>query len=497
MEYKSISGFPGNVLKKHDKILKGISLFHWNQRVYMKVVNEGLATAYAAKGDKFLFLRKLMSLPVASKNQYASRACRPRLLLARPTSTVDLTIRLVSEHALARVHRRKFKEIHGKLFDTWDKYQGDEITTTQLLRRCSLITGLGADSTQSCANYLKLTTLNTPIHRWSLPGVPEGFQVFIKRDDLTGTELSGNKVRMLQILFAEALRQGARHVVTGGGPQSGHCRAVALTCRQLGLTPHVVVDGVSKKEELGAKGNTLLSRMAGSELYLSPPCSYGAFKQRVCSMAGYISAKYQEPCYCIPVGGATASGMFAFISLFQELIGQGLHENFDDIVVTIATGGTAAGIAVAFGIRGLIHEKLTPFVDRMLSDIGLSVGTDDIMDIVEGYIGEGYGTASDELLCNGHVTGYPPYMKHKETITNVSASTGILLDPYYTGKCAQGLLEELKKNPTRFQGKRILFIHTGGIFRLFKGDMDRVVNLPGNQANNINEWPESNIPLVQ
>ncbi|XP_052275020.1 uncharacterized protein LOC127874610 [Dreissena polymorpha] len=326
-----------------------------------------------------------------------------------------------------------------------------------------------------------------------MPGVPEGFQVFIKRDDLTGTELSGNKVRMLQILFAEALKQGARHVVTGGGPQSGHCRAVALTCRQLGLTPHVVVYGVSKKAELGAKGNTLLYRMAGSELYLSPPCSYGAFKQRVCSMAGYISAKYQEPCYCIPVGGATASGMFAFISLFQELIDQGLYENFDDIVVTIATGGTAAGIAIGNYLTGsklrihavsifLSKEKLTPYVDRMLSDIGLSVGTDDIMDIVEGYIGEGYGTASDELL---------------ETITNVSASTGILLDPCYTGKCAQGLLEELKKNPTRFQGKRILFIHTGGIFGLFNGEMDRVVNLPGNHANNINEWPERDIPLDQ
>ncbi|KAH3818693.1 hypothetical protein DPMN_120415 [Dreissena polymorpha] len=38
-------------------------VFHWNQRVYRKVVNEGLATAYAANGDKFLFLRKLMSLP--------------------------------------------------------------------------------------------------------------------------------------------------------------------------------------------------------------------------------------------------------------------------------------------------------------------------------------------------------------------------------------------------------------------------------------------------
>ncbi|KAH3874126.1 hypothetical protein DPMN_037367 [Dreissena polymorpha] len=343
------------------------------------------------------------------------------------------------------------------------------------------------------SHIVKLTSLNTPIHRWSLPGVPDGFQVFIKRDDLTGAELSGSKVRILQFLFAEALRNNARHVVTGGCLQSNHCRAVALTCRQLGLTPHIVVARVSKKEELGAKGNALLYRLAGSHLYLSPTCSYEAFSQRLRSLAGYISDKYREPCYCIPLGGASSPGMFAFISLFQELIEQGLFDNFDDIVVSIATGCTAAGIAVGNYLTGsklrihavsiaLSKEELTKRIDQMLSDIGLTLGANDIMDIIDDYIGEGYGTATEGLL---------------ETITNVSANTGILLDPYYTGKGTQGLLEELKKTPLRFQGKRILFIHTGGIFGLFNGEMDRVMNLPGNHAYYINEWPEKDVPLVQ
>ncbi|KAH3794830.1 uncharacterized protein LOC127838500 isoform X3 [Dreissena polymorpha] len=343
------------------------------------------------------------------------------------------------------------------------------------------------------SHIVKLTSLNTPIHRWSLPGVPDGFQVFIKRDDLTGVELSGSKVRILQFLFAEALRHNARHVVTGGCLQSNHCRAVALTCRQLGLTPHIVVARVSKKEELGAKGNALLYRLAGSHLYMSPTCSYEAFSQRLRSLAGYISDKYREPCYCIPLGGASSPGMFAFITLFQELIEQGLFDNFDDIVVSIATGCTAAGIAVGNYLTGsklrihavsiaLSKEELTKRIDRMLSDIELTLGANDIMDIIDDYIGEGYGTATEGLL---------------ETITNVSANTGILLDPYYTGKGTQGLLEELKKTPSRFQGKRILFIHTGGIFGLFNGEMDRVMNLPGNHAYYINEWPEKDIPLVQ
>ncbi|KAH3816141.1 hypothetical protein DPMN_117650 [Dreissena polymorpha] len=68
-------------------------------------------------------------------------------LLRREAATVDLTIRLMSEHALASVHRRKYKDVHGKLFDTWDKYEDDDITTTQRLRRCSNIASLVPDST--------------------------------------------------------------------------------------------------------------------------------------------------------------------------------------------------------------------------------------------------------------------------------------------------------------------------------------------------------------
>jgi DNA-binding MltR family transcriptional regulator len=69
-------------------------------------------------------------------------------LLRREAETVDLTIRLVSEHALTRVHRKIFKEVHGRLFEIWEKYEDDDMTTTQLLRACSHIIGLGPSTTQ-------------------------------------------------------------------------------------------------------------------------------------------------------------------------------------------------------------------------------------------------------------------------------------------------------------------------------------------------------------
>ncbi|KAH3890478.1 hypothetical protein DPMN_014559 [Dreissena polymorpha] len=69
-------------------------------------------------------------------------------LLRHEAETVDLTIRLVSEHALTRVHRKILKEVHGRLFEIWEKYEDDDMTTSQLLRACSHIIGLGQSTTQ-------------------------------------------------------------------------------------------------------------------------------------------------------------------------------------------------------------------------------------------------------------------------------------------------------------------------------------------------------------
>lgn len=339
-------------------------------------------------------------------------------------------------------------------------------------------------------DWRALSNLKTPIHLWNLPKVPTGFQVFIKRDDFTGTELSGNKVRPLQLMFAEALSEGAKHVVTGGGPQSGNCRAVSLICRLLGLKPHIVIEGVDRREDLGSKGNTLLYRMAGSKIYLSPQETYEDFKRRVLKMKTYISNRYSERVYCIPVGVTSVKAIFAFISLYEELISQGLHEKFDDIVVTVATGGTSLGLAVANFLTGsklrvhavssgLSKEQLYKDMNVLLQDLGMEeVQAETILDIIEGYNGEKYGTATEQIL---------------DFVSEVCSATGILLDPYYTGKGAAGMVGELQKDPGRFQGKRILFIHTGGIFGLFNGEMDRVLNKEGAVTNDITSWPNEEI----
>src|SRR5690349_13046009 len=90
-----------------------------------------------------------------------------------------------------------------------------------------------------------------------------GPELWVKRDDLTGSVLSGNKIRKLEFALAQALAQRADVVITAGGIQSNHCRATALCCARLGLKCHLVLRG----SQAGAPdGNLLLDHLAGAEI---------------------------------------------------------------------------------------------------------------------------------------------------------------------------------------------------------------------------------------
>lgn len=149
---------------------------------------------------------------------------------------------------------------------------------------------------------VKLAQLPTPIHRFRLPrpdgkdasGSLDGIDIFIKRDDMTGSDASGNKVRKLEFLMADCLRgQGlgkgpCDSVVTVGGVQSNHARATAVVARQLGLTPHLLLRGEPTSTAFDARspesmrGNLLLDRLVGAEIhpisttdYQKAPGGYG------------------------------------------------------------------------------------------------------------------------------------------------------------------------------------------------------------------------------
>ena len=112
---------------------------------------------------------------------------------------------------------------------------------------------------------IHLANLPTPIFPLKTVSKELSRNIWIKRDDFTGVEMSGNKVRKLEFSIAQAMQQGADVLLTAGGIQSNHARATAAAAARLGLKSHLVLE-ISKAPK--AEGNYLLDQMLGAKITL-------------------------------------------------------------------------------------------------------------------------------------------------------------------------------------------------------------------------------------
>jgi len=153
--------------------------------------------------------------------------------------------------------------------------------------------------------------------------------------------------------------------------------------------------------------------------------------------------------YFIDEGGASALG----VKGVSELIGE-LPDTYDQIFCACGTGTTAAGI-----INGITeHKSSTRFHgvpvlkngEFLRKDINAFLTTQSTYDLHTDYHFGGYAKVTDELV---------------RFIEQFISATGILIDPVYTGKMLYAIYDLAEKN--HFEpGKRILAIHTGGIWGL-------------------------------
>ncbi|KAM7431841.1 hypothetical protein ABFA07_017653 [Porites harrisoni] len=339
--------------------------------------------------------------------------------------------------------------------------------------------------------FVELAQRNTPIHPWNISNLPEGFSLSIKRDDLTGSTLSGNKVRKLEFLLADALNKKCDTIFTCGGVQSNHCRATAVAARQLGLDCYLFLRSSEQSTDIGCKGNLFLNKMVGSRIIVVPKLQYkSGLKQMMEKMAEKLKQQGSSA-YLIEIGGSSYTGMFGYLTAFQEMIEQNVLEDYDDIVVTVGSGGTASGIAIGNYLTGSklkchavnVSDNAAYFYNKINEDLrsgGIDVKAEDIIDIIDGYKGGGYGVSTQHEL---------------ENIIEISRTTGILVDPVYNIKAIRGMLTEMKNNPGRFKGKRILYIHTGGVFGLYDGRMDSLITQSAEGTNQVFYWGDINDSL--
>jgi len=313
---------------------------------------------------------------------------------------------------------------------------------------------------------IDLAQLPTPIEKLErLSKIFEGPQIYIKRDDLTGVGMTGNKVRKLEFLLAEALQNKCDYVITCGGSQSNHARATAVAAAKVGLKSLLVL-----RSSMSAplEGNLFIGRLVGAEFEYITPEEYMRVDDVMLGIAEKLKAKGHKP-YIIPEGGSNAVGSLGYLKATEELAHQikSLKLRIDHIVVPVGSGGTYAGLLLGkflYDLPAQIHginicDDESYFVKKISSllkdmqkryKLALKIEQKDIS-IIDGYVGKGYGLSSQEEI---------------DTIKKVARAEGVILDPVYTGKAMLGLSDQIRQG--RFKAnENILFIHTGGIFGLF------------------------------
>ncbi|KAI3915247.1 hypothetical protein MKX01_035506 [Papaver californicum] len=317
------------------------------------------------------------------------------------------------------------------------------------------------------SHVFSLAHTPTPIHRWNLPNLPKDVQVWIKRDDLTGMQLSGNKVRKLEFLMADAVAQGADCIITIGGIQSNHCRATAVAARYLNLDSYLILRTSQDDKDPGLIGNLLVERFVGANVELVSKEEYSRIGSLTLIelLKERLINEGRKP-YVIPLGGSNSLGTWAYIEAAREIeeqlrTGQG-KMNFDDIVVACGSGGTTAGLSLASPLSTLkanIHSFAvcdTPsyFYDNVqghLDGLDAGVNSRDLVNIQDAK-GLGYAISTPEEL---------------SLIKEIAATTGIVLDPVYSGKAVIQMLKDITENPGKWEGRKILYIHTGGLLGLY------------------------------
>jgi D-cysteine desulfhydrase family pyridoxal phosphate-dependent enzyme len=310
----------------------------------------------------------------------------------------------------------------------------------------------------------------TPLHRLRRASEKLGLELWIKRDDLTGFAMGGNKGRKLEYLIADALDQKAEVVVSCGALQSNFVRQLGAACACFGLECACAVMQLPFPKETGRPsvkpmrsegGNVLLDQLVGIHLRVHPDGTWEELDEHTEALAREYEALGRRV-YRIPIGGSTWLGAYAFEQAGLELQMQ-LETGtlFDWIVFASSSGSTQTGLARVFAgtqtrVLGIAcdpesempHDFAALAEDLRQRTGGPQLAAEDFLFNLD-FVGPAYGV---------------PSQAGNAAIVFLARTEGIFLDPIYSGKAFAGLMELAKTGEI---SGTVLFWHTGGTPALF------------------------------
>lgn len=307
---------------------------------------------------------------------------------------------------------------------------------------------------------VSLAILPTPIQKLENISRILGTNVWIKRDDMTGIGLGGNKVRKLEFLLADAKAKGAEVVFTTGGAQSNHAMLTAACAKKLGMTPILIL---KKRGVTGRKGNQLLEYLMDTDVRFMDTDSY----EDIYAEMDRVGQELGRPYYKIPCGGSNAIGALGYVSCIKEIADSGLP--FDHIVCAEGSGGTHAGVAL--GAKLFMPGTRTTGV--MVDSDPFDVITLGIMRETAKLLQSGVElTQEDVHLLDMCGPGYAiPSKEGNAAIRMMAENEGLFLDPVYTGKAFAGLVK-MAGDGVFGPEENVLFLYSGGAGGLFAVDVN-------------------------
>ena len=313
---------------------------------------------------------------------------------------------------------------------------------------------------------VSLGVFPTPFYKLESISAKYGKNIWIKRDDLCGVALGGNKVRKLEFLLADAKAQGCDTVFTTGGAQSNHAMLTAACAARLGMKCILIL---KKRGVTEHKGNLVLDDIYGADVRFMNTDSYDDIYAEM-HRVGEELAKEGHKSYYIPVGGSNPLGAVGYVNGVREFTVQALAAGIrvGHIVSATGSGGTTAGLLLGaklfqpgvkvtgIGVDNDPFEEIVPDLAAKAADIlecSFEREQDDFEMVY--HVGQGYAIPNAEDT---------PY------IEELARMEGILLDPVYTGKAWAGMLKLLKDGYFGDEDN-IVFVHTGGAAALFAMDL--------------------------
>ena len=309
----------------------------------------------------------------------------------------------------------------------------------------------------------------TPLEALPRLSAKLGANVFVKREDMTGLAMGGNKVRKLDYLLVEAVKKKADVLVTTSGLQSNWARQTTAAAVKLGMKAVLALRTAQFKQvPTSYDGNLLLDHLMGADVRFLKMEIDSDPSSQLNSIGDELRKKGHNP-YVLQLSAAEAPlTTVAYAEALREMMEQSNGKEFDHIVVASGGGSTQGGLALGVKLLKLKTKvwginvgafKKSVIVDTIVDSAAQAstllgseekLGADEVH-ISDEYYGEAYGINTPGSL---------------EAIRETAGLEALIIDPVYTAKAMSGLIDLCRKGFFK-KGERVCFIHTGGVPALF------------------------------